>query len=297
MPRTGVLLRRRLQPDELVLVDKSARARGNGAAAATRAVKQRRAARGVAPMHQSAVCRCVKGIGHPAGAAETRGRKRALTPKGADELDRVRKRLLRAANNQYRVTYADAVAAADMQGRARQRACEEAPRSKGVRFRQPRKKILSTEEDAEVRRPKKYWETGVHAWVNSESWVMPLTPKQRAKRRQTLVTGHLRKPSEGAEKGMTKPRQNHSFLGIPSALTLPPRAPSATPLDFPMWKAVERRLVQTAPETMETKGAFLQRLKSCAQKLPKNNVESVIARMRPNMQDIVDADGYAPKND
>jgi hypothetical protein len=375
------MLRQRLQPDDLALIDKSARARGNGAADATRAVNQRRAARGVAPIHQSAVYMYVKGISHPAGATETRGRKRVLTPKDADKLDRVRKRLVKAANNQYRVTYADVVAAADMEGRACQRTCEEALRSKGVRFRQPRKKILLTEEDAKVRvetlkawlkRPKKYWQTGVHAWVDNKSWVMPLTPKQRAKYRQTLITGHLRKPSEGTEKGMTKPRQNHSFLGIPSvcataavakdrvilwhaqdgkwngqkaadtysgqllkalrrtwgprksytivedggrkgnqsqkgidaksacgikALTLPPRTPSVMPLDFSIWKAIEKRLVQTAPKTTETKDAFLQRLKSCAQKLPKNYVKSVIARMRPNMQDIVDADGYAPKND
>ena len=45
---------------------------------------------------------------------------------------------------------------------------------------------------------------------------MPLTPAQRKKFKQTLVTGHLRKPSEGVKRGMTKPRQQHSWLGMPS---------------------------------------------------------------------------------
>ena len=381
MPRARALPRQRLQPDELVLIDQSARARGGGVGAAVRAVNQKRAARGVAPVHQSAVYRYAQGISHPAGAAETRGRKRALTSQDAHKLDRTRKRLVKAANNQHRVTYADVVAAANMGGRASQRTCEEALRSKGVRFRQPRKKILLTEEDAEIRaatmkdwlkRPKKYWETGVHAWVDNKNWLMPLTPKQRAKYQQTMITGHLRKPGEGTEKGMTKPRQNHSFLGIPSvcvtaavakdrvilwhahaskwngqtaadtysgplltalrrtwgtrksytivedgdrkgnqsqkgidaktacgikARTLPPRTPSVMPLDFSIWKAIEMRVVKTAPKTTETKDAFLKRLKSCAQKLPKGYVKKVIARMRKNMQDIVDANGYAPKND
>ena len=370
-----------MQPDELVLIDRSARASGGGVGAAIRAINKKRKARGVAPIHQSSVYRYVQGISHPAGAAETRGRKRSLSAQDVRKLDRTRKRLVKKANNEYRVTYADVVAAADMGDQACQRTCEEALRSQGVRYRQPRKKILLTEEDAKVRartckewlkRPKKYWENGVHAWVDNKNWVMPLTPKQRAKYKQTLVTGHLRKPSEGTQKGMTKPRQNHSFLGIPSvcvtaavakdrvilwhahsskwngqtaadtyagpllsalrrtwgarksytivedgdrkgnqsqkgidakaacgikALALPPRTPSAMPLDFSIWKAIEKRVVETAPKTTETKDAFLKRLKSCAQKLPKGYVKSVIARMRPNMQDIVDADGYAPKND
>ena len=45
---------------------------------------------------------------------------------------------------------------------------------------------------------------------------MPLTPDQRKRYRQTRVTGHLRLPSEGTDRGFTKPRQKHGWLGIPS---------------------------------------------------------------------------------
>ena len=45
---------------------------------------------------------------------------------------------------------------------------------------------------------------------------MPLTPAQRRNFKQTLVTGHPRKPAEGVKRGMTKPRQQHSWLGMPS---------------------------------------------------------------------------------
>ena len=45
---------------------------------------------------------------------------------------------------------------------------------------------------------------------------MPLTEEQRKKLKQTRITGHLRKPGEGVERGFTKPRQQHSWIGFPS---------------------------------------------------------------------------------
>ena len=56
----------------------------------------------------------------------------------------------------------------------------------------------------------------MHAYHDEKTFPLPLTPKQRAKFRQTLVTGHLRTASEGLNRGFTKPRQKHSFLGMPS---------------------------------------------------------------------------------
>ena len=43
-----------------------------------------------------------------------------------------------------------------------------------------------------------------------------VTPKQRKRYRQSRVTQHLRKGSEGCSPGFTKPRMKHSFLGLPS---------------------------------------------------------------------------------
>jgi len=106
-----------------------------------------------------------------------------------------------------------------------QRICADALRSEGVTFKPPRHKIYLTEKDAELRydkacvwvkRRKMFWSKKVHGYVDNKAFVTPTTPKQRKRLRQTMITGHLRKASEGVSRGFTKPREKHSFLGIPS---------------------------------------------------------------------------------
>ena len=53
-------------------------------------------------------------------------------------------------------------------------------------------------------------------YVDNKAFPIPLTPAQKKRFKQTRVTGHLRKPSEGTQRGFTKPRLNNSFLGMPS---------------------------------------------------------------------------------
>ena len=53
-------------------------------------------------------------------------------------------------------------------------------------------------------------------YLDCKAWVKPLTEKQRKRYRQTKVYGHLRYPSEGTDRGFTKPRQKHAWVGIPS---------------------------------------------------------------------------------
>jgi hypothetical protein len=67
-----------------------------------------------------------------------------------------------------------------------------------------------------IRRPKSYWAKSVHAFVDNKAFPIPLTDKQRKKFRQTRVTGHLRTPAEGVDRGCTMPRANHCWIGIPS---------------------------------------------------------------------------------
>ena len=81
------------------------------------------------------------------------------------------------------------------------------------------------------------------------------------------------------------------------ALTLPPRSPSLMPLDFAVWTAIEKKVASTSPKGHESKAAFISRLHKCAKDLPKGFVRRVINRMKPNIQAIVDAQGYTPKND
>ena len=66
-----------------------------------------------------------------------------------------------------------------------------------------------------IKRLRSFWHKGVHAYDN-KAFPVPLTPAQRKKIRQTRISGHLRKASEGVSKGFTKPKDNHSFLGMPS---------------------------------------------------------------------------------
>ena len=69
------------------------------------------------------------------------------------------------------------------------------------------------------------------------------------------------------------------------------------PLDYAIWKAVERKVAQSAPRGTATKKAFLARLLQCAKSLPKGFVKRVIARTKLNIPAVLDAKGYAPRND
>ena len=69
------------------------------------------------------------------------------------------------------------------------------------------------------------------------------------------------------------------------------------PLDYALWKTIADKLMEEAPEGRETKETFLERLRIIAMTLPKSYVKKVISKMKPNLQALVDAGGFAPKND
>jgi hypothetical protein len=179
----------------------------------------------VREVSENAVYRYLKGQTHKLGAKEKRGSAKILTKQNIRSLDQARKRLIKRADNDHRVTYAAIIAEAGLEDVASKRICEEALRGLGVSFKAPRRKVYITQEDAEKRfavakvwakRPTSYWTTNVHALVDNKAFPLPLTPGQRKRLRQTQVTGHLRKASEGVDRGFTKPREKHSFIGIPS---------------------------------------------------------------------------------
>jgi len=191
---------------------------------AWRRINKERRKKGIREVEMSCVYRFAKGLTHKLGAKETRGRKRALPKQDIRNLDKARRRLIQRADNDHRVTYEQVVEEAGLEGVVGLRVCEDALRSLDVGFKPARRKIYVSEEDAEKRlevakrwkkRPASYW-AKVHAYVDNKAFPVPLTPKQRKRFRQTMVTGHLRKPSEGLDRGFTKPREKHSFLGIPS---------------------------------------------------------------------------------
>ena len=78
---------------------------------------------------------------------------------------------------------------------------------------------------------------------------------------------------------------------------LPPRSPSLMPMDYSIWARIMTDVIENAPAATETKAAFKARLHAAATSLPRGYVRSVIRRMRENLQALVSAKGYLPKND
>ena len=178
---------------------------------ALKQVNDRRKKNDVAPLDKSSVYRFLKGSTHKRGRIETRGRRKSVTKADVRKLDRSRVKLIKKAKGEKRVTWADVISDAGYEDVCSERAIQDAMLEEGVRFRAARAKVYVSEDDAKTRldvgrqwlkRPKSYWSDKVHAYVDNKPFPAPLTPKQRAKFRQTRVTGHLRKPGEGISMGV-----------------------------------------------------------------------------------------------
>ena len=81
------------------------------------------------------------------------------------------------------------------------------------------------------------------------------------------------------------------------AMTLPPRTPSWMPLDYAIWTAIENAMDKKAHAGRESKSEYLARLEACARSLPRGFIRKVIARMKGNIQGIIDARGFHAKSD
>ena len=91
---------------------------------------------------KGSVHRYVKGLTHKLGAVEKRGRKRSLSPRDVRALDQARRRLIKKANNNVRVTHADVVEEAGVGEKAGERLCADVLRAGGVAYRAPRRKNM-----------------------------------------------------------------------------------------------------------------------------------------------------------
>ena len=189
-------------------------------------INKSRVNKGIAETTLSTISRFFSGVTHKRGRSERRGRPSSLTKSDISTLDKARMKLLKQADGRRPVTYNDIQEEAGFQGSCSSRTVQDALRGIGVRMRAPRRKVFLTAEDAKrrlkvakawVKRPAQFWSTGIHAYVDNKSFPLPLTPAQKAKLQRSVVTGHLRKASEGLSPCCTKPKERHSFLGIPSA--------------------------------------------------------------------------------
>ena len=69
------------------------------------------------------------------------------------------------------------------------------------------------------------------------------------------------------------------------------------PLDYAFLHKIAKSVMDSAPVGSESKDRFLDRLRAVAMSLPKGFVKSAIGRMRGDVRALIDADGFAPKND
>ena len=184
-----------------------------------------REARGETPIEKSTVDRFIRGETHVRGAPEMRGRPNQLTRQDIRKLQQARRRLIRNADSEEQVTWQDVLDEAALEATPSLRVVQDALRNEGVRFRPPRKKIALTSEDAKKRyrealvlrkKPVSFW-LGMHGYFDNKAFPLPLTPAQVAKFKQTRITGHLRTSKEGTQRGFTKPRTQHAWIGFPSA--------------------------------------------------------------------------------
>ena len=221
---------KQLTEEERIEIDRLVRVQKRTPTEALHSLNKARKAKKIRELQKQAVHRFVRGRTHKLGVDEKRGRKRGLSSKDIRSSDKARRRLIQKAQNDHRITYEDVIKEAGLENQVCQRVCEDALRAEGVSYKPPRRKIYVSDEDAKLRKatadkwlkyPKSYWhpaktQRGVHAYHDEKSFPLPLTAKQRQRYRQTLITGHLRKASEGIDRGFTKPREKHSFLGMPS---------------------------------------------------------------------------------
>ena len=381
-PAMPTFRRQHLQPKEIDCITVLVHQKGYTPEEACDKINKTRCKNRIGNISLSAVWRCLAGTTHKRGRTETRGRKKELTKRDLKILDQTRRRLLRETNSQRRVEYRHVLAEAlpMLSCTPSQRTVEQKMRERGVYFRNARRKIYIGERDAKVRltickkwakRSAAYWRG--KTYIDHKKFPRPLTPSQRKRYMQTRVPGHLRTRAEGIARGCTRPRDAHTFLGVPSttigaaaavdkmilwneegpkwngataaafykgpllkalkkahgerrfyhivedgdrkgyqsnkgvaakkevkirSTVLPPRSPSLMPLDASLWTKILARMDKTAPSVgTETKTQFNKRLRQAALRLPKKVVRNAIAKMKPNIKAIVDAQGYIPRGD
>ncbi len=207
-------------------VDDLVRNKKKSGAHAVRALNAARARRGVELVEQKAVYSYIRGQTHVRGRVEKRGAKTIVEQKHIRKLMQTRRRLVKAADGEVRVTWSDVINEADLDVDCCQKTIEDAVReSTEPRYRPARAKVSLADTDARLRKAfaqehlskrASFWSNSVHGDFDCKLFPLPLTPAQRKRFKQTRVVGHLRLPSEGCDRGFTKPRQKHSWVGMPS---------------------------------------------------------------------------------
>jgi transposase len=160
------------------------------------------------------VRRAVRGTSFKRARVETRGAKKILSTANLHALDRVRLRLIKKADNDSEVHWEDVMRA------ARVPKCDPTTVAKNMKVagldvcaRRPRMKPSRHEIDEIERKricnkwrkyPASFWKN-IHLIMDNKKWPVPRTARGKKYLKALKVRFHLRKKSEGLQKGFTKP--------------------------------------------------------------------------------------------
>ena len=186
---------------------------------------------------QSAVYRFLQGTTYVRNRRESRGRKRRMPMGVVTIANAERLKLIKAAKNNYLVTWADIHKSTKnvlkSQGRLtrRHRMPSEDWLARKVRERypvraRPGKKRISRRNEHKKRRyelalpwakyPSSWWTNVIHVYIDNKKFVCPRGEYDKKLLRATKVTHHLRMPSEGNLEACVLPKTGHMLLGVPS---------------------------------------------------------------------------------
>ena len=163
----------------------------------------------------STVRRALKGKTFKRGKKETRGRKKKLSARNVKALEKTRVELIKKADGEHEVHWDDIIKKARVPAVHRTTAAK-AMTTSGyqVQWRNPRLKPMRSDADEMQRKricnklrklPASYWQHRIDLYMDNKKWDIPTTAKGRRFLKMGKVRGHLRKRSEGLQRGFTKP--------------------------------------------------------------------------------------------
>lgn len=178
-------------------------------------LSSQRAKRRVEAPHLTNVRKAIKGLSYKRGRVETRGRPLLYTRKMVERMDAARKALVKKADNQREVRWADVRRAARVPDGHRS-SLKRAFAREGipVAARRPREKPQRTQEHEAERlafakafasKSPSYFTDRIDMIIDNKTFDVPTTERARRHLKSQQVRFHLRTPSEGTAAEFTKP--------------------------------------------------------------------------------------------
>ena len=196
-----------------------------------------RAKKGRSGPSSSGVYRFLSGETYKRGVAEKRGRRSRLPPRLVQTANAERRKLIKKANNDYLVVWADIHKATKkvlrergvLNRRVKMPSADWLARliraSTAVRARPGKRRISRTREHQKARAakaavwrkyPQSFWEEEIHGYIDNKKFVRANTARAKKLMRASKVHHHLRTPAEGREPGFVLPKKDRMLIGVPS---------------------------------------------------------------------------------